>query len=214
MSADRSVRLLAWAALALLPLSHAAAHGVSLHVHAPCGADSIFHRTFLVPWAQTVEKEAGGRIRFHLHPELPAAAPELYRKLRDGDIDVAWTPIAVSGERFGHLAKGLAQLPPPDPAGSLEEPSQALWQYVRTHDLLDREFEDLHVLALHFCNGGQPAAGEEGAVGICVFAMSKGGFRSLSDELKAVVAANSGAETVAWLARAAGACETANQTNK
>lgn len=278
-SARAGWRLLSWMALALLPVSHAAAHGVSLKLHHPYAADSAFHRNFLLPWTAKVEQESGGRIRFHLYPDTPSGESGLglYDSVREGDAaHVAWTPVPVSPQHFPRLTA----MQQPFTVRSAQGGSRALWEYAVANDVLDRDFDEVRVLAMHFGDasrlhfgksfpaapadmagrriatvaptdaallkavGAEPvllpggrvaAAVEEGAVdgallsweriaatgldrvtrshvdirggtpgmtsAAFVLVMGVRTFRSLPDDLKTVVEANSGRETSAWLGR-------------
>ena len=102
---NRIRRSLGIAAVCLaLPLwaSTANGHGVTLKVHHGLPADSTFHTRFLVPWAQKVEKESGGRIRFRLFPALQmgGGAPGLYDQVKEGVADIVWTGVGDTPERF------------------------------------------------------------------------------------------------------------------
>ena len=272
-------RLLLWLALAVLPVSHAAAHGVSLKLHHPYSADSAFHRNFLLPWTAKVEQQSGGRIRFHLYPDSPSGESGLglYDSVREGDaVHVAWTPVPVSPQHFPRLTA----MQQPFTVRGAEGGSRAMWEYTVANDVLDRDFDEVRVLAMHFGDaarlhfgkafptaptdmggrriaavapadaellkaaGAEPvllsadrvvAAVEEGAVdgallswerttavgldrivrshvdlragtpgmtsAAFVLVMGVRTFRSLPDDLKTVVEANSGRETSAWLGR-------------
>lgn len=194
-------RMIVWVrmffvALALAGAGGVFAHGVTLDAYSPEAEQSAFHREFLVPWIEKVEKQAGGRVHMHLHP---ATGGDVYAQLSDGGYDIAWTPIAPSAERFATLAK----LPAPDLSGGLEAASRALWESARMNDVLDRDFDGVHVFALHY---GVPAEAG-GKPRVFVFGMSSGAWRGLSDELKAVFDANGGPETCAWLAKVMGKAE-------
>ncbi|MFZ5692490.1 MAG: TRAP transporter substrate-binding protein [Pseudomonadota bacterium] len=57
---------------------------------------------FLSPWAKKIEREAGGRIRIDLYPnmQLGGTAAQLYDQVRDGVIDIAWTLPGLTPGRF------------------------------------------------------------------------------------------------------------------
>ena len=63
-----AIILLTWTSSLLV--ASAWAHGVTLKVQHPLGEDSAFHTQFLVPWAEKIEKESGGRLRIHLYPAM------------------------------------------------------------------------------------------------------------------------------------------------
>ncbi len=146
---NRMRRSLGIAAVCLaLPLwaSTANGHGVTLKVHHGLPADSAFHTRFLVPWAQKVEKESGGRIRFRLFPALQmgGGAPELYDQVKEGVADIVWTGVGDTPERFP--AVEVFELPLA--ANSAQGSSRALWEYVRLNDLSRKEFDGVRLLAV------------------------------------------------------------------
>lgn len=129
------------------------AHGVSLDLHHPYPADSAFHQRFLLPWTQKVEKEAGGRIRFHLHPGTGQTdgAGNLYDQVREGKTDIVWTRIYSSVEQFPRLS----MFEYPFTVRRAEGASRALAEYVRINDLAERDFDGVRVLAIHAGDGAQ-----------------------------------------------------------
>lgn len=191
----------AWIVAALtLAIPHGAvAHGVSLDVQAPFPETSGFHRHFMLPWAEKVERDSGGRIRLHLQAGASDRGSVLYERVLDGSVDIVWTAILPSIDRFAVLHRLQAGI---DRSTGTESASRALWNAARLNDVLDRDFDGVHVLAIHYY---QPAGNPDGVATepeIGVLAMSSGSFRALADDLKAVLDTNSGEETAAWLARA------------
>ena len=149
-------RYLAAAALVLVGMVRppdVQAHGVSLDLHHPYPVDSAFHQKFLLPWTQKVEKEAGGRIRFHLHPGVSQTdgAGNLYDQVREGKTDIVWTRIQPSVERFPRLSV----FEYPFMVRRAEGASRALAEYVRMNDLADRDFDGVRLLAVHAGDGSQ-----------------------------------------------------------
>ena len=260
------------------PAVNAEAHGVTLDIHHPLAVDSAFHNRFLLDWVHRVEKESGGRLHFHLHPGSSAttARGDLYEQMIAGEADVVWTSVVPTGDRFS----GLAAFVLPFIVHHAQGASRALWEYVRANDIAERDFGEVHMIAVHVGDGSQlhwrtsvngsiadftqrrvavtepndavllkamgltpvevqplqlaSALGNGsvdatllpwerlGALGIghltpthiefgpmhaglrssiFVLAMSRSSYQSLSDDLKAVIDANSGIETSAWLGR-------------
>src|SRR5262245_39342407 len=129
-----------------LGTSTAMGHGVTLKVHHGLPAESAFHTQFLVPWTQKIEAESGGRLRFQLFPapENGGAAPDLYDQVKEGVVDIVWTGVSYTPERFPAVEVfGL-----PLPANSAQGSSRALWEYVRLNDLSSSEFDGVRLLAV------------------------------------------------------------------
>jgi TRAP-type C4-dicarboxylate transport system substrate-binding protein len=131
-----------------LPLWAATAngHGVTLKVHHELPADSPFHTQFLVPWAQKLEKESGGRLRFRLFPALQmgGTTPQLYDQVEEGGADIVWAGVGHAPERFP--AVEVFELP--FAANSAQGFSRALWEYVRLNDLARKELDGVRLLAV------------------------------------------------------------------
>lgn len=196
-SSPRQFARLLWLALAfaLSSAGQAFAHGVSLQLHTPLPEDSPLHRDFLTGWTQQVEQAAGNRIRFHPHPRSDAfaAGADPYASVQQGQIDLAWIPFAQPAKRFTSLAKFKRT-----DGADLEADSRALWEFARLNDAFDRDFDGVRVIALH-CLKPESA----GAAPIGVLVMSADSYRSLPDDLKAVIGAHSGAEVSASLGKVA-----------
>jgi TRAP-type transport system periplasmic protein len=256
----------------------ALAHGVTVELYHPMAADSALQTGFLVPWAEQIAKDSGGRLHIRLHPGATTGpnGSGLYDKVRDEEIDAAWTPIATAADRFPALR--AFQLPAA--VHRAEGGSRALMEYVAANDLRDRDFDEVRLLSVHLDDGsllhwrtlpaGAPwrvkghrigvetdideavvrsleglpiradavglaaaiARGEldgawlswtrasaTGVAGVAAvhaelgapgagltrsayaLVMSKGAFRGLSDDLKAVLDAHCGPDTAAWLGR-------------
>jgi TRAP-type transport system periplasmic protein len=87
---------------AVLRVSRAGAAEVSMRLHHFMGGVSPGHREFLVPWAQKVESESGGRIKIDVFPsmQLGGAPPQLFDQARDGVVDLVWTLSAIRPTAF------------------------------------------------------------------------------------------------------------------
>jgi len=191
-----SRRLLA--ALAFAISGGAVAHGVSLDVHFPFPEGTVFHRSFMQSWAAKVERDSGGRMRLHLHAGASDRDSLLYERVQEGAVDIVWTAISPSIDRFPLLFRIQADI---GTSAGEESASRALWDAVRLNDVLDREFDGVHVLAIHYYRPAPKADGAAVTRDIGVLAMSAGSFRALADDLKAVLDANGGEDIAAWLAR-------------
>lgn len=150
---NRLLQCLAGAMLAVAALHDVGAHGVSLDVHHALPEASAFHTGFLLPWVEKVERDAGGRMRFHLHAASTLGGdPEgLYAKAADGDADVVWVPVRPSTAQFGSLAVFTL----PFSVHRAQGGSRALSEFVRVNDLQDRDFDGVRVIAAHVGDGAQ-----------------------------------------------------------
>ena len=176
----------------------ARAHGVTLKLHHFLPADSPFHTKFLLPWLEKVENESHGLLRFQVFPALPMG--QLYDQVKDRAADVVWTAVGNPAGRFP--AFEVFNLP--FTIHSAQGSSRALWEYVQANDLAKKEFAGVRLLAVQVAT---LESNEKARVlsGVFIFAMNSAAYKSLSDELKKVIIANSGAETSAWLGKILGA---------
>ena len=73
--------------------SPASAQEITLRVHHFLSEKAPAHAKLLAPWAEQVETQSGGRIKVEIFPRmgLGGKAPELYRQVKDGLVDVVWT---------------------------------------------------------------------------------------------------------------------------
>jgi TRAP-type C4-dicarboxylate transport system substrate-binding protein len=93
------------AAPALLTSRRAAAQEVTLRLHHFLPAVSNVHRHFLVPWANKLREESGGRLRIQIFPsmQLGGAPPQLYDQAKDGVADIVWTLPGYTPGRFPRI---------------------------------------------------------------------------------------------------------------
>ncbi len=178
--------------------SAARAHGVTLKLHHFLPADSPFHTQFLLPWLAKVENESHGLLRFQVFPAQPMGP--LYDQVKAGAADIVWTAVGNPAGRFP--AFEVFNLP--FTIHSAQGSSRALWEYVQANDLAKKEFAGVRLLAVQVAT---LESNEKARLlsGTLIFAMNSAAYKSLSDELKKVIIANSGAETSAWLGKILGA---------
>lgn len=95
----------AFVAPALFTPRRAAAQEVTLRLHHFLPAVSNVHRHFLVPWANKIREESGGRLRIQIFPsmQLGGAPPQLYDQVKDGVADIAWTLPGYTPGRFPRI---------------------------------------------------------------------------------------------------------------
>ncbi|MEO3431397.1 TRAP transporter substrate-binding protein [Pelagibius sp. CAU 1746] len=127
------------------PAGPAAAQEVTLRIHQFLPPQAPVPKNFIAPWAEKVEKESGGRIKFELYPamQLGGKPPALYDQARDGVVDIVWTLPGYTPGRFpGTEAFELPFMP-----ASAEATSQAAWRFYEKY--LTDEFKDVHLIAMH-----------------------------------------------------------------
>lgn len=80
----------------------ASAQEVTLKLHHLLPPVSHAHKNMLVPWADKVMKESGGRIKIDIYPamQLGGKPPQLIDQVRDGVVDIVWTLPGYTPGRF------------------------------------------------------------------------------------------------------------------
>jgi TRAP-type C4-dicarboxylate transport system substrate-binding protein len=88
-----ATRWLGGFAAAFVTFSAAQAEEYRFSIHHFLSAKAINHTKMLVPWAERVTKQSGGRLRFEIFPSMALGGkpPELYSQVRDGVADFVWT---------------------------------------------------------------------------------------------------------------------------
>ncbi|MGM0583432.1 MAG: TRAP transporter substrate-binding protein [Pseudomonadota bacterium] len=71
----------------------AAAQEYSFKLHHFLGAQAPAHTDMLVPWAERVEENSGGKVEIEIYPAMTLGGrpPELAQQARDGVVDLVWT---------------------------------------------------------------------------------------------------------------------------
>ncbi len=113
------------------------------HFLSPKGSVPKF---FMVPWAEKIEKESGGRIKVEIYPamQLGGKPPALYDQIRDGVIDCGWALPAYTPGRFPEAE--VFELPFMT-SMSAEASSKATWEFSEKY-LMER-MKDVHLMATH-----------------------------------------------------------------
>jgi TRAP-type C4-dicarboxylate transport system substrate-binding protein len=124
----------------------AAAQEVTLrcqHFLPPKGSVPLY---FIVPWAEKIEKESGGRIKVEVYPamQLGGKPPALYDQIRDGVIDCGWALPAYTPGRF---PEAEAFELPFMTSMSAEASSKAAWEF--TQKYMQERLSDIHLVAVH-----------------------------------------------------------------
>ncbi len=113
------------------------------HFLSPNGSVPKF---FIVPWAEKVMEDSGGRIKVEVYPamQLGGKPPALYDQIRDGVIDCGWALPAYTPGRFPESE--VFELPFMTTM-SAEESSKAAWEF--TDKYMQERLNDIHVVAVH-----------------------------------------------------------------
>ena len=124
-------------------LAHAA--DVTLRFHQFLPPQATIPSKAIVPWAQKVEKDSGGRIKVQHFPsmQLGGKPPELFDQAKDGVADIVWTVLGYTPGRFPKSE--VFELP--FSSGLAEPASRAFQEYVEKHAM--DEFKDVKVIAVH-----------------------------------------------------------------
>ncbi len=187
-------------ALGIVPLwiSHSHAHGVTLVVHHFLPADSPFHTQFLIPWTQKLEKESAGLLRFRFFPamQMGGEPAQLAEQVTDRSADIVLTLSRHTPGRFPAIEAFEVTAFQHSAQGA----SRAAWEYFRLNELADKEFDELRLLAVSLL----PPANDGKSSDVGLLLMNGRSYKSLTEILRAVVNANSGADTSAWLAKVLG----------
>ena len=141
-------RLFLLSAVSLLTgLAQGADFELKLHHSLPAVAPA--HHKMLVPWAEKVERESGGRLSITVYPsmQLGGQAPQLIDQARDGVVDIVWTLAGYTPGRFPRLEAFELPFLNTDPVIM----NLALHDFVRRYE---EEFSDYRLIAV-FTHFGQ-----------------------------------------------------------
>ena len=94
--------LLAASLLATTAGTVSAADPITLKLHHLLPPVAHAHKNMLVPWADKVMKESGGRLKIDIYPamQLGGKPPQLADQARDGVVDIVWTVLGYTPGRF------------------------------------------------------------------------------------------------------------------
>ncbi|MES2840195.1 MAG: TRAP transporter substrate-binding protein [Pseudomonadota bacterium] len=177
----RRSTLLALGAIAAATFAGSAlAQTVTLRLHQMLPQQATIPAKALIPWAQKVEADSGGKIKVQLFHamQLGGAPPQLFDQARDGVVDLTWTVLGYTPGRFNKTE--VFELP--FMSGSAEQSSRALQEYVEK--FAADEFKDVKLIAVHTHGPGlfhtkTPVTGLESLRGMKV----RGGSRIISNML-------------------------------
>jgi TRAP-type C4-dicarboxylate transport system substrate-binding protein len=178
---NRRTALHALGAVALATLaSTASAQTVTLRLHQMLPPQATIPAKAIVPWAQKVEAESGGRLKVQLFHamQLGGAPPQLFDQARDGVVDITWTVLGYTPGRFPKTE--VFELP--FMSGNAEQSSKAIQEYVEK--FAADEFRDVKLIAVHTHGPGlfhtkQPVTGLESLRGMKI----RGGSRIINNML-------------------------------
>ncbi|WP_118133344.1 TRAP transporter substrate-binding protein [Oceanicella sp. SM1341] len=103
------------------------------------------HQKMLLPWAQQVEENSGGRVKIELYPSMSLGGkpPELIQQVRDGVVDIIWT---VNGYTPGLFPRTeVFELP----TVYLNDPRATTLAMYDMFDALKEEYKGVEVMWLH-----------------------------------------------------------------
>lgn len=146
MHKTRFLKTAAVAVLALPLLAGASvAQQITLRVHSflPPPANPV--KTFIKPWIEKVEKEAGGKLKIQYYPsmQLGGKPPQLMDQVKDGVVDIIWSLPGYTAGRFPRLEVFELPLVHTNPVAT----TLAIQDFQKKH--LQEEFKDYHVLLLN-----------------------------------------------------------------
>jgi TRAP-type C4-dicarboxylate transport system substrate-binding protein len=141
----RTLLKTALAAAVVCAGGQAFAQQVTLRLHQMLPAQATIPAKALVPWAQKVEKDSGGRIKVQMFNamQLGGTPPQLFDQAKDGVVDLTWTVLGYTPGRFNKSE--VFELP--FMSGSAEQSSRAFQEYVEK--FAADEFKDVKLIAVH-----------------------------------------------------------------
>ena len=180
-SIPRRTALAAATAVAALAMTGTAmAQTVTLRLHQMLPAQATIPAKAIVPWAQKVEAESGGKIKVQIFNamQLGGAPPQLFDQAKDGVVDLTWTVLGYTPGRFPKTE--VFELP--FMSSSAESSSKAIQEYVEK--FAADEFKDVKLIAVHTHGPGlfhtkQPVTGLETLRGMKI----RGGSRIINNML-------------------------------
>jgi TRAP-type C4-dicarboxylate transport system substrate-binding protein len=118
---------------------------VTLRFHQMLPPQATIPSKAIVPWAQKVEKESGGRIKIQHFPsmQLGGKPSDLLDQAKNGVVDIIWTVLGYTPGRFPKSE--VFELP--FFSGLAEPASRAFQEYVEKHAM--DEFKDVKLIAVH-----------------------------------------------------------------
>lgn len=172
--------VLAGAFAATLLCGGAMAQEVTLRIHQMLPAQATIPAKAIAPWAESLEKQSGGRLKFELYPamQLGGSPANLFDQAKDGVVDIIWTVLGYTPGRFPKSE--VFEMP--FLVTNAEDTSVAFQKYVEENAM--DEFAGVHLIAVHTHGPGlfhtqSPITKLEDLAGMKI----RGGSRVISDML-------------------------------
>ncbi|MCU0763857.1 MAG: TRAP transporter substrate-binding protein [Hydrogenophaga sp.] len=153
---------------------------VTLRLHQFLPPQAAIPARAIIPWAQKIEAESGGRIKIQLFHamQMGGTPPQLFDQARDGVADITWTVLGYTPGRFNKAE--VFELP--FMSGPAEPASKAFHAYVEA--FAADEFRGVKLLAAHTHGPGlfhtkTPVTGLESLRGMKI----RGGSRVINNML-------------------------------
>ena len=114
---------------------------VTLKLHHLLPPVAPAHQKMLVPWANNVMKESGGKIKVDIYPamQLGGKPPQLAQQAKDGFVDIVWTVLGYTPGRFTKVE--VFELP--FFHSNTVTTNKALWEYAQKNG---EEFKDYKLI--------------------------------------------------------------------
>lgn len=146
-----STKIAAIATGVFIVASNAQSADVKLRFEHFLPANSNAQKNVIEPWCEDLKNESDGRIECDIYPsmQLGGDPSQLVDMVRNNVIDVAWTALGYSPDRF-RRSEAL-ELPFMLPAGG-ETASRIVWDY--SQEYAKDDFKDYKVLAVYSDGGG------------------------------------------------------------
>lgn len=147
----RALTLIGVAAAALAMAGSAQAQApITLKLHHQLGPKSPAQTRMLEPWAKKVEANSKGKVKIDMYPSmsLGGSPPQVFRQIRDGVVDIGWTPNGYTPGLFPRTE--VFELPfvqLNDPAAA----SRAAYDMYQKH--FKSEYKGVKVLFMHMHAG-------------------------------------------------------------
>ncbi len=127
----------------------AMAQTVTLRLHHFLPPQATIPANAIAPWAKKIEEESKGRLRVQIFPamQMGGTPPQLYDQAKDGVVDITWTVLGYTPNRFVRTEVFEIPFIAPSGAGAAEATSKAAWEFVQKHAA--EEFRDVKLLAVH-----------------------------------------------------------------
>lgn len=129
--------------------STAVAQDVTLTVQHFLGPNSTAQKVLIEPWAERIETQSEGRIAVEIFPAMSMGgrAPELYRQVRDGFVDIVWTLPSYTPGQFKRLE--VFELP-----GVHQNSARATTMAIQSMlPTLESDLQEVHPLLIHVHGG-------------------------------------------------------------